>query len=87
MDKGGEGRYAPRRANIPATEPANAEVLLRPNAPVNHDSVLHIIEHATKYFINMTKNMQTQYIKAIYPSGQVIKDFNIHITHSMDYTL
>jgi hypothetical protein len=65
MDKGWEGRHAPRRANIPARKLTNVEVFLRPNAPVNHGSILHIIEHATKYFINMTKKTQTQYIKAI----------------------
>jgi hypothetical protein len=71
MDKGGEGRHAPKRANIPATKSTNVEVFLRPNAPVTHGSVLYIIEHATKYFINMKKyaNSVHQSYLAFWPSN------------------
>lgn len=54
-------------------------VFLGPNAPVGHGSVLPIIEHTTKYIINMMKKMQTQGIKAVQPSAAAINEYNTHV--------
>ncbi|KAJ0383198.1 hypothetical protein COL922a_010977 [Colletotrichum nupharicola] len=61
-------------------------VFLGPNAPVGHGSVLPIIEHATKYIINMMKKIQSQNIKAVSPSAKAVDDFNQHITEFMKRT-
>lgn len=61
-------------------------VFLGPNAPVGHGSVLPIIEHATKYIINMMKKIQSQNIKAVSPSAKAVDDFNEHITEFMKRT-
>ncbi|KAF3804193.1 putative sterigmatocystin biosynthesis monooxygenase stcW [Colletotrichum gloeosporioides] len=64
----------------------NYFVFLGPNAPVGHGSVLPIIEHATKYIINMMKKIQSQNIKAVSPSAKAVDDFNQHITEFMKRT-
>ncbi|KAF5004440.1 hypothetical protein FDECE_9078 [Fusarium decemcellulare] len=58
----------------------------RPNAPVGHGSVLPIIEHSTKYIINMMKKIQSHNIKAISPLPQAVADFSAHITEFMKRT-
>ncbi|KAH0432512.1 hypothetical protein CcaCcLH18_06419 [Colletotrichum camelliae] len=64
----------------------NYFIFLGPNAPVGHGSVLPIIEHATKYIINMMKKIQSQNIKAVSPSAKAVDDFNEHITEFMKRT-
>ena len=59
---------------------------LGPNAPVGHGSVLPIIEHATKYFINFMKKMQTQQIKSVMPKKEATEDFLVHTTEFMKRT-
>lgn len=61
-------------------------MFLGPNAPIGHGSVIPIVEHATKYIINMLKKAQTQNIKAVAPRLKAVKDFNIHITEYMKRT-
>lgn len=61
-------------------------VFLGPNSPVGHGSVLPIIEHATKYIINMMKKIQTQNIKAIAPLPAAVRDFNEHVAEFMKRT-
>ena len=62
------------------------QVFLGPNSPVGHGSVLPIIEHNTKYFINFMKKIQTQGIKSVAPKATAIRDFNIHTTEFMKRT-
>ncbi|KAH7141875.1 cyclohexanone monooxygenase [Dactylonectria macrodidyma] len=64
----------------------NYFMFLGPNAPVGHGSVLPIIEHSTKYIINMMKKIQSQNIKAVSPSAGAVADFNAHITEFMKRT-
>ncbi|KAM5342246.1 hypothetical protein ACJ41O_013212 [Fusarium nematophilum] len=64
----------------------NYFMFLGPNAPVGHGSVLPIIEHSTKYIINMIKKIQSQNIKAVSPSAGAVDDFNAHITEFMKRT-
>jgi hypothetical protein len=54
-------------------------VYLGPNAPIGHGSVLPILEHATKYMINVMKKVQSQGIKSISPKPAAVRDFNIHV--------
>lgn len=61
-------------------------VYLGPNAPVGHGSVLPIIEHATKYFINFMKKMQTQQVKAVAPKHGAVEEFLTHTTEFMKRT-
>lgn len=53
---------------------------------MGHGSVLPIIEHATKYIINMMKKIQTQDIKAVSPTPEAVKDFNEHTEEFMKRT-
>ncbi|KAK5048147.1 hypothetical protein LTR84_005817 [Exophiala bonariae] len=53
----------------------NYFMYLGPNCPIGHGSVLPIIEHATKYFINLFKKIQTQNIKAVVPKSAAVRDF------------
>ena len=61
-------------------------MFLGPNSPTGHASILPIIEHATKYMINIIKKMQTKGIKTIMPAPEAVRDFNIHITKYMERT-
>lgn len=61
-------------------------MFLGPNAPVGHGSVLPIIEHATKYIINMMKKMQSQNIKAVVPQESAVADFSTHTNEFMKRT-
>ncbi|KAF7554696.1 hypothetical protein G7Z17_g2715 [Cylindrodendrum hubeiense] len=64
----------------------NYFMFLGPNAPVGHGSVLPIIEHATKYIINMMKKMQSQNIKAVSPQASAVADFSTHTNEFMKRT-
>ncbi|KAH7010394.1 cyclohexanone monooxygenase [Ilyonectria destructans] len=64
----------------------NYFMFLGPNAPVGHGSVLPIIEHATKYIINMMKKMQSQNIKAVVPQESAVADFSTHTNEFMKRT-
>ncbi|VUC25597.1 unnamed protein product [Clonostachys rosea] len=64
----------------------NYFLFLGPNAPVGHGSVLPIIEHATKYIINMMQKIQTQQIKAVSPKAEAVKEFQEHTTEFMKRT-
>lgn len=61
-------------------------MFLGPNAPIGHGSVIPIIEHATKYIINVIKKLQTQGIKTITPTREAVRDFNAHTTEYMKRT-
>lgn len=61
-------------------------VFLGPNSPAGHGSILPIIEHATKYMINVIKKIQTKGIKTMSPSHEAVRDFNEHVTQYMDRT-
>lgn len=61
-------------------------MFLGPNSPVGHGSVLPIIEHATKYMINVLKKVQTHNIKSISPSRAAVRDFNEHTNEFMKRT-
>lgn len=62
-------------------------MFLGPNAPVGHGSVLPIVEHTTKYLINLMKKMQTQGITAVAPKADAIRDMEIHTTEYMKRTV
>ncbi|KAH8901422.1 cyclohexanone monooxygenase [Thozetella sp. PMI_491] len=64
----------------------NYLMFLGPNAPVGHGSVLPIIEHTTKYIINLMKKMQTQGIKSVVPLPEAAAEFSEHITEFMKRT-
>lgn len=64
----------------------HSSVFLGPNAPVGHGSVLPIIEHNTKYIVNMMKKIQTQGIKSVSPSAEAVKEFSEHIHEFMKRT-
>lgn len=57
-----------------------------PNYPVGHGSALPIIEHTTKYMINMMKKMQTQNIQSVHPSPAAIREFSVHKDEFMKRT-
>lgn len=61
-------------------------VFLGPNAPIGHGSVIPILEHATKYMINVMKKAQSQGIKSLSPTASAVRDFNIHIPVFMERT-
>lgn len=61
-------------------------VFLGPNSPVGHGSVLPIIEHVTKYIINMAKKIQSQHIKAVSATPEAAAEFTEHVTEFMKRT-
>ncbi|KAH0843527.1 putative sterigmatocystin biosynthesis monooxygenase stcW [Fonsecaea pedrosoi] len=65
----------------------NYFMFLGPNSPVAHGSNLPIIEHTTKYLINLMKKMQTQNIKSVSPKVEAIRDFGVHTTEFMKRTV
>ncbi|KAH8662541.1 cyclohexanone monooxygenase [Xylariales sp. PMI_506] len=64
----------------------NYFVFLGPNSPVGHGSILPIIEHVSKYVINMLKKMQTQNIKSLSPLPAAVADFSEHVHEFMKRT-
>lgn len=54
---------------------------------MGHGSVLPIVEHTTKYLINLMKKMQTQGIKSVAPKADAIRDMEIHTTEYMKRTV
>jgi hypothetical protein len=57
-------------------------VLLGPNSPTSHGSILPIMEWATRYIFQVITKMQTENIKAIEPKAKAVKEYYNH-THEL----
>ncbi|KAL2419678.1 FAD-binding monooxygenase tazF [Exophiala dermatitidis] len=64
----------------------NYFMFLGPSSPAGHGSILPIIEHATKYMVNVMKKAQTQGIRSLAPTKAAVDDFNVHVTTYMKRT-
>ena len=61
----------------------NYFVLLGPNAPITHGSVLLVTEHYSKYLLQMITKAQTEGILSIDVKQSACDDFMTHIHHYM----
>lgn len=61
-------------------------MFLGPSSPIGHGSVLPIIEHVTKYIIQMLFKCQTQGIRSVSPKQEAVDDFAEHIDEFMQRT-
>lgn len=57
-------------------------VLLGPNSPTSHGSILPIMEWATRYIFQVIDKMQTENIKAIEPKSRAVREYYNH-THEL----
>ena len=64
----------------------NYFVLLGPNAPIAHGSVLLVTEHCSKYLLQMITKAQTEGILSIDVKQSACDDFMTHIHHYMPRT-
>ncbi|EXJ61627.1 hypothetical protein A1O7_02056 [Cladophialophora yegresii CBS 114405] len=64
----------------------NYFVLLGPNAPIAHGSVLAVTEHCSKYLLQMITKAQTEGIRAIDVKQSACNDFMTHVHHFMPRT-
>ncbi|KAF3003284.1 hypothetical protein E8E14_006499 [Neopestalotiopsis sp. 37M] len=60
----------------------NLFLLLGPNSPTSHGSILPIMEWATRYIFQVITKMQTENIKAIEPKARAVKEYYNH-THEL----
>lgn len=57
-------------------------VLMGPNSPTSHGSILPIMEWATRYIFQVIDKMQTENIKAIEPKSEAVQEYYNH-THEL----
>lgn len=57
-------------------------VLIGPNGPASHGSLLPILEWHTRYMFQMIEKLQTENIKAFEPKPECIKELYNH-THEL----
>jgi len=60
----------------------NLFLLIGPNGPASHSSILPIVEWYTRYIFQVIDKLQTERIKAVEPKKEAIKAFYNH-THEM----
>lgn len=60
----------------------NLFLLIGPNGPASHSSILPILEWYTRYIFQVIEKIQTERIKAIEPKGEAIKELYNH-THEL----
>jgi hypothetical protein len=57
-------------------------VLVGPNSPASHSSLLPILEWYTRYMFQMIEKLQTENIKAYEPKKEVVRELHNH-THEL----
>lgn len=57
-------------------------VLIGPNGPASHGSILPILEWHTRYMFQMVNKLQSENIKAFVPQARAIRDLYNH-THEL----
>lgn len=60
----------------------NLFLLMGPNSPTSHGSILPIMEWATRYIFQVIDKMQTENIKAIEPKSEAVQEYYNH-THEL----
>lgn len=57
-------------------------VLIGPNGPASHSSILPILEWYTRYIFQVIEKIQTENIKSVEPKEEAIRDLYDH-THEL----